>query len=800
MPQRPAPCIAAGLIVALWLIVLAVAGLAVGRARISADLTAFLPAAADPLEQLLIEQLRDGVVARTILISIEGGAAPQRAAASRALTGALAADPRFRFVANGSLERAQPDRDRLFGYRYLLSPALGPDHFSAGRLRESLRTDLALLGGAGGALVARTVGADPTGESLAVLSRLAPRQGPQIRQGVWFSADGLRAVAFAETRAAGFDTDAQAAALAAIRQAFADLPEAHGLVLALAGPGVFAAQARASIEQDATRLSAIATACVVLILLWVYRSPGPLLVAALPVASGLVAGIAAVSAHFGLVHGITLGFGATLIGEAVDYPSYLLIQREPGEPLGAAAARIGQTLRLAVLTTVFSSLTLLLSSFGGLQQLGLLSLIGILAAGLVTRRVLPALLQLLPAWSARWAFAGGAGRAAMPGWLDPARWPLAGRRVRAAAGLLILAAAVHVLTHADALWDDDLENLSPVSASAKALDGALRSDLHAPDVRTLLVVRAGTEQAVLEASESIRGRLAALAQEGAIGGFELPSDVLPSLREQARRRASLPDRQALAAALAEASRGLPFRPGAFSAFLADVEAAREGPLVRAADLQDTALGVKLRATLLPLGTGWCGLIALQEVRQPAALRSLAGTAGAARLDVLDLKAQSNALVLGYRAQSLRLTGLGLCAIAAVLVLGLGSLRRTMRILAPVLGAAVLCVALLQIAGVRLSLFHLVALLLVVGVGVNYALFFERPEPDAQRRSRTALSLCVCGMTTLSAFGALAASALPVLHALGLTVSLGIVLAFALAAVLSRPARDGRAAAGRRQAY
>ena len=80
-----------------------------------------------------------------------------------------------------------------------------------------------------------------------------------------------------------------------------------------------------------------------------------------------------------------------MIGEAVDYPSYVFTQRKAGESLHDILARVWPTLRLAVLTTVFGSLALLLSSLQGLSQLGVLSMVGVLAVGLVTRWVLPAL-------------------------------------------------------------------------------------------------------------------------------------------------------------------------------------------------------------------------------------------------------------------------------------------------------------------------------------------------------------------------------------------------------------------------
>jgi predicted exporter len=129
------------------------------------------------------------------------------------------------------------------------------------------------------------------------------------------------------------------------------------------------------------------------------------------------------------------------------------------------------------------------------------------------------------------------------------------------------------------------------------------------------------------------------------------------------------------------------------------------------------------------------------------------------------------------------------AIAALLAWGLRSPARAARVLVPVFGALVLDVAILLAAGLRISLFNLVALLLVVGIGLNYALFFNQPAPDREERSRTLLSLAVCCATTLSAFGCLAFSQTPVLRAIGITVALGTVLSLVMAAALSESAGD-----------
>jgi predicted exporter len=216
-----------------------------------------------------------------------------------------------------------------------------------------------------------------------------------MREGVWFSRDGQRVLLLLQTQAPGFDFDAQQRGLAIIHHAFEqarDASGAHSARLLESGPGVFSVSTRERIKGDALRFSLLATLLVASLLLMVYRSPRVLLLASLPVASGALAGVAAVSLGFGSVHGITLGFGATLIGEAVDYAIYLFTQTEPGSPPEQTLPRIWPTLRLGVLTSLCGFSAMLFSGFTGLAQLGLFSIAGLLVAVSVTRWVLPSLM------------------------------------------------------------------------------------------------------------------------------------------------------------------------------------------------------------------------------------------------------------------------------------------------------------------------------------------------------------------------------------------------------------------------
>jgi len=765
-----------------WLAIIAASAWWTARHVVfTSDLTAFLPAAGGRLERLLVEQLRAGVASRTMLVAIEGGAPPELARLSRELARALAADRRFDYVINGAAEFTQGARELGLKHRYLLSPTVSAERFREQSLARALRENLERLATLEGMAFKATLARDPTGE-LRSLAEAAGQGAPASRHGVWFSGDGARALLLAQTAASGMDAVRQQEASDAVMGAFQGTgapPEYRALI---SGPGVFAARTRAAIEHDTRWLTGLAGVLVLLILVLAYRSPGPVALSALPVLTGLLVGVAAVGALFGTVHGITLAFGATVIGEAVDYPSYVFTQRKAGESVLEILARVWPTLRLAVLTTVFGSLALLLSSLQGLSQLGVLTTVGVLSAGLVTRWVLPALAP---------------GRGAPPPRALPfslLRAGLAMRRAAWIAWVLLVAALAFIVARHDRIWDDDLGHLSPLPESARELHQRLSADLRAPDVGYLLIATAASREAVLEKSEQTALALHKAVDEGILEGFDLAARYLPSQKTQALRRAALPEAQELHRTLERALRGLPYRADAFAPFERDVEAARSGPPLTIEDLRGTGLDLKAQSLLATRDGEWHALIPLRGVRDPARLRSLAERLPEeARASFLDLKAESDRLIGGYRSQALALAGLGALAIALLLYVGLRGLRKALRVMLPVYAAIAMTVACLALLGIGLSLFHLVSLLLVLGIGLNYSLFFSQAEPGTDSERGTSLALSVCFLTTFAAFGCLATSRIPVLSAIGLTVTLGCALSLLNAMML------GGAAVGSREA-
>ena len=292
-------------------------------------------------------------------------------------------------------------------------------------------------------------------------------------------------------------------------------------------------------------------------------------------------------------------------------------------------------------------------------------------------------------------------------------------------------------------------------------DAELRREMATPDLRYLLVASGPDEDSVLTTLEALDSELADATRNGAIGSYEHAAQYLPGKALQRKRQAALPAASELREMLVRASAQSPFEDGLFEPFVRDVEIARSlPPLTRE------------------------GLISLYDVHDPKAVSQLAG-AHAGNVTFLDLKSASEQLVAAQRARIILCLELAAVLLIVVIAFALRKWSRLLRVLAPMVLTTLVILAVLRACDVSLSLFHLISLVLAAGLGLDYALFFEHAAADPAEQQRTLHALLVCSLSTLLVFALLALSSVPILQAIGVTVSLGVVSNFLLALLLTR---------------
>lgn len=639
----------------------------------------------------------------------------------------------------------------LFRYRYLL----GSSQLDVESLTNAFNARLQEIS-LGSPVDHDKLKSDPIAQHRKNLQSINSGDSPDSYNGVWFSEDKKHALLLLHTSAPAFAIDRQEQAIQTIHDAFNTLNKPE-ITMLLSGPPLFGVESRERIRGDSQQLTLWGSIGVALLIFIAYRSFAATLLIALPLFSGIIAGAASVTLYFGELHAIALAFGITLIGLAVDYPIHLFSHGGTGK----AATRIWPTLRLGMLSSAIGFSALLFSDFEGLSQMGLFAISGIIAAGVVTRWVLPAF--------------NPTDKHLQPTVFSLEKWqPPVNHQGATAITLvaLFVTASVYLFSQQDSLWERQLKNLSPIPAEQLEQDRRLRQHLGAADPGKVLLIQNRDQEVLLQQSEQLVSRLRQAQEQGKLGSFDAPSLYLPSAKTQHQNQHSLPTTSDLDSRLQNALQSLPFRADLFKPFIDSVTASKQLEPLTPAMLENTLLGLRMAPLLRKHESGWYALLPLGDVRDPSAIRKLAESSGARYLNI---QQQASELVKQYRDEALALSLIGLLLILAMLAISLRSWSRVFRVIAPVLTAIVLTSALLHLLGEKLSLFHLASLLLVLGIGLDYGLFADRCRRHTEECHNTYGALLLCSATTLLVFSLLAGSSIPVLHAVGLTVALGVLM-------------------------
>ena len=761
----------------LVLILMAASAQLLFRTQVQTDMTAFMPQQQDRLQSLLQLQLEQGPAARMWLLALSGASADELAEASHLFSRKARESGDFIQVLNGQQEPDDELRKILFRYRYLLSDRIRADSYTADGLHQMFLGLLDVLRSPLSTFSKALVPEDPGGESLYLLERLSPKGNAlQIRQGVWLDQEGSRALLILQSRASGTDLDAQLALKQQMAQWLESIRAEKGwqtLELQYAGVPALSLETRQRIRSASQRTGILAGGIMLLFMFLVFRRPRRVLMTALPLLTAVVVGAATVSFFFGGIHGITLAFGATLLGVAIDYPVHLLVHQQPGESLAASMRRIRPTLFQGVLSTVLGFSVMLWSDFPGLVQLGLFSVSGLLMAAWVTAFVLPGLdasePRPLPLLSR------------LPGAVPH-------RPVALQLALVMIVLGLFLWTiQARPLWSEDIRMLSPVPDQLKQQDGRLRAALGAADPSAVLLVSGRDDQEVLRRQEALQPLLQSAREQGLIKGVESAAALLPSVRLQEQRQSWIPRQNEVQRRLEEALADLPFKAGLFTPYVQALESSRSLAALMPESLQGTALELRLQSLLIPVAEGVVGIMPLTGLQDIAAFRTLLGGVVGEDVRLFDIPAETAGMMAGFQEDMLHKAGLASLAILLLLVFWLRDLRHCLRVLLPV-GLAVLVSVMVVLQFSRgMNLFHIVGLLLVAGIGLDYALFFSRRVSSADDGRRTLYALLICSLSTVSVFAILVLSAIPVLQAMGITVASGSLAAFLLSWLLAPPA-------------
>lgn len=541
-----------------------------------------------------------------------------------------------------------------------------------------------------------------------------------------------------------------------------------------------AAEAARRARAEIQRVGSFSMAGVALMILLTFRSPRPLLLSVLVLGSGALAALTACHLIFGSVTLIALVFGSGLIGVAVDYSTHFLADqfRRPagGTWTGRQALRhVGPAIAIGMGCAVLGYLSLGLTPLPGLRQMAVFSAVGLVVACCGVLCWYPVLAppprrgEALPLrWTRR---------------MDEGLGQIRGRSARfAAAGLAML--ALLSLSRVD--FADDVGLLH--SAAPALVEGDRRvSELlqGAPD-RQFFLLHGASAEAVLQSEERLRASLDAQVARHALDGYRAVSLAMPSVQRQRDNHALLAAqvyrRGGLGPKLMEE---LGFPPALVAQRLAQFDAAAP-PLRVEPWLADASSAPWRDLWLGAADQGHASIISLRGIHDLAALRAL--PAGLAGVQFVDGVAAISELLGRYRRLALLLLAGAYAMIGAAMTMRYGRATAARLLSAPV-GAALLTLALLGAFGGALNLFHVLGLFVVLGLGVDYAVFLRE---GAAARAATVLAISLSTVGAVLCYGLLAFSATPFIRAIGLTLLIGVGCSWLLALLLQRPPLESQA--------
>lgn len=490
----------------------------------------------------------------------------------------------------------------------------------------------------------------------------------------------------------------------------------------------------------------------------VFRSVVPLSLALLSITIGLLVALSVTTWIFGKVHLFSLVFGASLIGVSIDYAFHYLTERlaagnEWDSEQGLKHILIAITLGL--ITSLIGYLGMLVAPFPGLQQLALFSSIGLIAAYIT-----------VVAWYPILARNPSRSISNLPGQSLLAKWLTLWNQPRIKVGLPMLCVAVSGFFLLQLNYDDDIRLLQTMPNDLKQQETLITTLSGMQSSQQMLVVTADDDENLMKKLESLTPTLEAWKADSTIESYQSLSRYLSSVERQQQDYQLIRDLYATQSSPLASGLGLSKKPKMDADFIpVTVEQYLQNPV--SAPVRFLHLGkIKEKSATV---------VVLNQLQDSAVVKAFAKS----QSDVVYLnKAEEISALFGeYRIKIMELLAAASAVIFLVLIKRYG-LQHSWRVLLPSLVACACGLATAVAMGTTLNLFNLLGLVLILGIGIDYTLFFA----EKARSVSTLLAITLSAITTVLSFGLLSLSQTHAIHSFGITVLSGIFVAWLLSPI------------------
>lgn len=764
-------------------------------ARVQSDILAMLPhLQQDKLTERALNQV-EATLADQVYIALVAKDETTAIAAAKLLMQKLETDlvstgknAALTDIRSADMQLGEALGQYYFPHRFKLLTAPQAEALATKDIRNLIEAATAQLYNAFSYANSNLLAQDPLLLFPANLLALAPSSKVRASQGILLAnqGDNVAAVVMAKGQESAFNPNAQLAQMTALTLGLDAVKQSYPDITLLKAGTLFHAIAATQTAKSEISILGLASLLGVIALVWLaFRSVMPLLLAIVTISSGLLLAVTFTLSVFGELHLLTLVFGTSLIGIAIDYSFHFYCERlsDTDRNAQATVAYIFPTVTLAFITSALAYVGIGLAPFPGMQQVAIFCAAGLLGAYLTLILAYPLLAgSRLPSGSRPLALAGKY-LANLTQLSNRLITPLG-------MGMFALVIVVWCLVGVTKLTvDDDIRHLQQSPASVTEPENQLRQLLSGGTDNQFLLVRAASEEALLQQLERVSPLLDAAIANQELGNYVSLSRYLPSHQRQdtAYRLQGEIYQTQIDTVLTNLGLDENLKPELQASYLA-----AKDQYIAPADFFKLEAGKQIAPLWLASNGKATDYDALNDGGASAEHGAIVLLGGIKQIDALktrfahdqsvqliDKVADISAVMGHYRQLTLKLLALALGIALLLFSLNFGIKKAAVVVAVPAL-AALLTLATLGLTGSPLSLFHALALILVFGIGIDYSLFFA----SAQNHGKAVMmAVFMSACSTLLAFGLLAFSQTQAIHYFGLTLSLGIGLTFLLSPLI-----------------
>lgn len=537
------------------------------------------------------------------------------------------------------------------------------------------------------------------------------------------------------------------------------------------GLPIFSAYGAQSAEHEISTVGTLSLLAIIALIIITFKSPWPLLPTSIAIVFGISAGAIITATIFKEIHVITLVFGSSLMGITVDYAFHYFCDRyrQPNPQAMQSLRHVFPGISLGMISSSMVYGTLILTPFPGLQQIGVFTVSGLIAAWLSVSLLFPLLSnnskqRAHPAWIANFTMK------------QQGLIPTQKKLTLSCCILLIIAGLSQLQFH------DDIRSLQTPKKMLLEHDKKVRKVSGQNIDSRYFIIAAKNNTELMQKEAILNSKLAQAVDDAKLSSYQALSSFYQSPTQQQKNIALIKQQLVDNQKLSEFLRQLSMSEN-------DIETINK-QIIKASQ---TSLDFEqwLQTLPPPLQQLWLGcdesgchsVVRLEAVTTDALSEFSELDAGIIWADPVT---QINRILSRYRITAISYLLAAFAAIFVILTLSLNIKSAFMILSIPTL-SILASLAVLAAFGTSISIFHIFGLMLALGISLDYAVF----QHLGKHQHSTVLAIVLSLLTSLLAFGLLSMSETAFIQAFGISLSLGISFAFCLSQIIfSKKLQEG----------